>query len=456
MSQPLDAVGRSVALRRFGVAIGTVLALAAFAVPAVSASSGTPTVPPQKVDDSSLTFKTTVDGGASGVLPTTRTVPHWWGSTLDPADGLVYGYNMVGADPNACSGASCDVTVQVDITPVVVNLDGMTFSGSDVVAPTLASPLFSLNDYGTTPFVSTGSAPWSDVARGSGGVLSQGDVGRPLQLLDATMRAQFNRTGDSSYHLRLQPNVLPPVTIDVPQSQGYLLQSGRGVVFAVVAGNWWAPQIHNLETSADPTHLALYLTDDTTLQFGKTFAEGCCVWGYHGGMQLGRHSVANGNSAGNAPVQTFAWASFISPGVYARPNGGNYWAFQDIFALSHELSEWADDPFASNFPIEPWPIFVGQPSFSCSNYLEVGDAMGFVGFAMGSNSFRQGPNPNGTESADGYYHPEDEATLAWMMRLNPNLVSEPTQTPSINIGRYTFLGDLNTFGLDQPPPACIG
>jgi hypothetical protein len=74
---------------------------------------------------------------------------------------------------------------------------------------------------------------------------------------------------------------------------------------------------------------------------------------------------------------------------------------------------------------------------------------------MGTNTFREGPNPNGTQSADGYYHPEDEATLPWFMRLSPNLVSEPTQTPSPDVGRYTFMGDLDQFaGLTGPAAAC--
>ena len=52
---------------------------------------------------------TTTVGGAE-VLNTTLTVPHWFGSTLNPHNGVTYGYNIVGADPNNCSGADCDVT----------------------------------------------------------------------------------------------------------------------------------------------------------------------------------------------------------------------------------------------------------------------------------------------------------------------------------------------------------
>ena len=58
---------------------------------------------PQVIDDSQLNALTTTIGGAS-VLPTTRTIPHWFGSALNPNNGVTYGYNMVGADPNNFSG----------------------------------------------------------------------------------------------------------------------------------------------------------------------------------------------------------------------------------------------------------------------------------------------------------------------------------------------------------------
>lgn len=401
---------------------------------------------PQVIADSQLQALTTTIGGAS-VLPTTRTIPHWWGSTLDPHNGTTYGYNMVGADPNKCSGSGCSVTIEVDITPITVNIDGRTYSGSDVLAATLSSPQFALNDYYSTPFATAG-AP--NVPRGPGGVLSQNDAGN-RQLQDATMRAQFNKTGTSNYHLILHPNVLAPVTINVPNNQGVLLQSGRGVVFADVNISWWSAQIQNLETKADPTHLALYLTDNVMLYTGHSVFN-CCVIGYHGTRATGNGGGST-NSNGNAAVQTFAWASWVQPGLFSRPDGGTDWALQDIHALSHEISEWADDPFVNN-SVEPW-LTPTAPQYGCSGILETGDPVVAIGFAIGTNTFDQGPNPNGTQSADGYYHPEDEVFLPWFMRLAPNTVSEPTQTASTNVGRYTLMGDLNPFaGFRQPATGC--
>jgi hypothetical protein len=404
---------------------------------------------PQVTDDSQMKALSTTIGGAN-VLPTTRTVQHWFGSTLDPHNGVTYGYNMVGSDPNTCTGSACSATVTADIIPLNVVVEDRTFSGEDVVAPTLVSPVFALNDYGSTPFATAAGAFPNLPAfiRGPGGVLSQDDMGKQLQLQDATMRAQFNMTGSSPYHLELNPVTHAAITIVVPRGRGTLLQSGRGVVFAAVNVQWWAARIQNLTSSlgyVDPTHLPLFLTNDVLLFFG-TDPLNCCVIGFHG-------AGASTNGNGNQPVQTYAWASWISPGIYARPNGGTDWAVQDISVLSHEIAEWADDPFVNNF-VEPW-LTPTAPQYGCTNVLETGDPVVGIGFAIGTNTFEQGPNPDGTQSADGYYHPEDEVFLPWFLRLAPNLVSEPTQSSSANIGRYTFMGDLNPFpGFRQPATGC--
>jgi len=175
----------------------------------------------------------------------------------------------------------------------------------------------------------------------------------------------------------------------------------------------------------------------------------CCVIGFHGTRGGGGSSHSNGN----AVVQTFAWASWVQPGLYARPNGGTAWALQDIHAISHEIAEWANDPFVNN-TVEPW-LTPTAPQYGCTNLMETGDPVVGIGFAMGTNTFQQGPNPNGTQSADGYYHPEDEVFLPWFMRSAPNTVAEPTQNPSANLGRYTLMGDLNPFpGFRQPATGC--
>jgi hypothetical protein len=428
--------------------LAALVVLAAIVASSASAQTGgrsAASIDPIVLDDSSMKALSTADGGAT-VLPTTRTVQHWFGQTTNPNNGITYGYNMVGANPYTCSGASCSSTIETDITPLIVHVGGLTFDGTSVVDSTLASPQFALNNYGSTPAATNGA-----FAKGPGGVLSQLDAGIPQQLLDATMRAQFNKTGSSPYHLRLHANVLPPVTIDVPSNQGGLLQSGRGVIFASVDIGWWASQIKNLETTADPTHLPLYLTNDVLLHVGKEVTS-CCVFGFHGTKATGGGN-GGAKSNGNVPVQTFAWASYLSPGIYAQPNGGRNWALQDVHGITHEIAEWADDPFVNNY-VEPW-LTATALQYGCVNLLETGDPVVSIGFSMGTNTYAQGPNPNGTQSADGTYHPEDEALLPWFMRTAPNNVSEPTQTPSATVGRYTLMGDLNQFpGFRVPATGC--
>ena len=75
-----------------------------------------------------------------------------------------------------------------------------------------------------------------------------------------------------------------------------------------------------------------------------------------------------------------------------------------------------------------------------------------IGFAKGANSFEQGPTPNGTQVADGYYHPEDEVFMPWFMRLSPS-TSQAVQTGTG--GRYTLMGSLNPFpGFKMPATGC--
>src|SRR6266566_182561 len=311
-------IERSLRITAAVILMGAAGVSAFLSLPLSAIGQQPPPGPPVISHDQMRALSTTI--GGARVLPTTRTVPHWFGSTFDPNNGVTYGYNMVGADPNNCSGAGCDATVTVDIIPLDVVVEGESFNGSDVVNATLASPLFALNNYGSTPFgTGTSFIPPVFYVRTPGGVLSQNDAGNQLQLLDATMRAQFNQTGSSSYHLRLNPVVHDAITIVVPNGRGIVIQGpgANGVYFGDVNIQWWTTRIQNLNDSLgyiDPTHLAVYLTKDVLLFSGEN-PFNCCVFGFHGASD-----ALHGN--GNQAVQTFAWATYFSPGLVAAPNGG--------------------------------------------------------------------------------------------------------------------------------------
>lgn len=437
--------------RRLGLSVSVIAAVvAAFSFTPASAA-GTVGL---TVDDAQLQAMSTTVGGLAGApaLNTGTTVAHWFGTTTNPKNGITYGYNMVGADPSLNSST----TVEVDITPVDVNVGGRSYVASSpaFIQAILNSPQFATNDYGSTPFATAaGAFPNAPLRiRGAGGTLSQGDAGKQLQLEDATMRAQFNKTGASGYHLKLHANVLPAVTIDVPSEQGTLLTTGRGVTVGDVDITWWATRIQNLIQGSDPTHLPLIMTNDVLLHIGPNPLN-CCVIGFHGAGIVPGKSNGSVHGNGNQPVITYAWASWVTAGFYARANGGTNWALQDIHPLGHEIAEWADDPFVNNL-VQPW-LTPTAPQYGCTNILETGDPVVAIGFAKGTNTFDQGKNPNGSQSADGYYHPEDEVYLPWFMRTSPNNVSEPTQTASANVGRYTLMGSLNPFpGFGVPATGC--
>jgi hypothetical protein len=365
-----------VSTRTLVVLLGVAAVVAAIASPA-GARNAALNVP--VVSDAALQPSDTTIGGAP-VLPTTRTVEHWFGTSLNPDDGVTYGFNMVGKDPSLEETSS----IPTDVIPINVVVDGQSFDGSDVVGPTLASPQFTDNDYTSTPHASvdTTNLQNGDPGFNNGGQLSSGNTN--VQLEDATMRSQFNEQG-TGYHVRLSPvTVHDPVTIVVPGNKGALLQSARGVVFADVNIGWWATRIQELNNSlgyVDPTHLPIYLTNEVMLFIG-TNPLNCCVIGFHGAGIVPGSSPGSVHGAGNQPVQTYAWASYVTPGTF---NPTFAWALQDIHALSHEIAEWGDDPFVNN-TVEPW-LTPTAPQYGCTNILETGDPVVGIGFSKGTNTF---------------------------------------------------------------------
>jgi len=312
------------------------MVLAAAVFSAVATAARTPANLPL-IDDANLQPQYTHVGGADPQA-TDKTIPHWFGTFIDPTNSQTYGYNMVGVDP-ATNGAA---TVPVDIIPLNISFaaqGGFALNGADVAATTVASPIFQSNDYSNTA-----------VSTGGPGALSAGNVG---QYEDAIMRSQFNKVG-SSYHLLFgTPTVWPTQTFDVPQNQGSAFVNSRGVALGLVSISWFSAQLNNLMNSLhlDPTHLPIFLTNNVMLYIGKP--GNCCVIGYHGAA----HSTGAGigkvhSNSGSTELQTFAYAAYTTPGTFGNPTTTGYF-LKDIHALSHEIAEWGDDPFVNN-AVDPW------------------------------------------------------------------------------------------------------
>jgi hypothetical protein len=373
----------------------------------------------------------TTEGGANPV-PTDRTVPHWYGSFTDPTNGVTYGYDMVGTgDPRTTHTTT---TVPTEIIPLNFTFSsGQAFDGSDTTTAVVDSPVFQKSSYATARVTPTGK-PQALSAAGT------------TQLEDAVMRSQFNQVGKSTYHLLLnQPTIAPTQTISVPANQGVVASFGSGFnSFGDVDINWFSSQMNNLINSlhVDPGTLPIFLTNNVYLYEGND-PSNCCVLGFHGAS----HPVGNGggtvNGQGNNLIHTFVYAAYAQPGTWstsstpASPDGSDGYYIQDIHALSHEVSEWADDPFTNN-TVNPW-LTPTAPQYGCSNLLETGDPVVGIGLLVGSNPFFRSAGAN----ADGYWHPEDEVFLPWFARQSPNTTSEQIQNGKT--GRYTFFGDLNPY-----------
>jgi hypothetical protein len=336
-------------------------------------------------------------------LPADATsVPTWSGSFT--TDGTTYPFTMVGTDPAAGSIAT---HVPVEIIPLRLDFpgNGCVLVDDEMAADLEASPLFSPT------------------------ALPAGDT----QWLDNYQRSNFWSTISTvspGYHLLLDPSVAPAVTLHVPASQGLSVFDPFINRFqALVGDDWFHHQIVSLLNSLQisPTTLAVFVaynTYVTPLNPNECLALGSnCFY-------LGFHNAVPSNTNPHA-INTYTWVSYVD-------QGNRYPPPLDLGAevLSHELTEWAADPFAQNTRIKGqvtdfmnttpgwiWPNF---PISYCGNYLEVADVLETSPFFLGAN-------PIGSLTT---YLLANAAFLSWFAR----------QSPSTGIGGlYDLGGVFNTY-----------
>lgn len=389
MRESIARLSRYHRVRAVGVLLVSVIGLAPIAAPASAATAATKPA-----------FGTETGPGLNPG-PNAITVPHWTGSFTDPTNNQSYNYSLVGnGDPRTAGGRT---SVPVTVVPVGVAVDGVDFPATAAADLTLGSPIFQPTDF-----------PQS------------GDSG--VQYGDAIMRSEFNRVG-SDFHLMLSPvTVEPAVMLAVPAGDGY--RAAGGAVF--VDGHWFENQIHNLleNLNVDPRSLTMFLSADVGLLEPHGV---CCYSGYHRqGDGHDRTGPVEGN--GSQPVQTWIWATVFSPSVasiYGLP-------YQDISVVSHEVSEWENDPFSNNF-VQAYLIPPGDPFYGgeCANIFETSDPVELHTFTLPGN-----PDP----PSDGLWHPENAVFLPWFSRESPNVTSQG--------GHYTFLGSMGEQAFAQPATGC--
>jgi hypothetical protein len=236
------------------------------------------------------------------------------------------------------------------------------------------------------------------------------------QFSDAVQRAQFFHVMDPDWHTMLnRPRLLTPLTIEVPRGSATLFRSRTtGAVIAVVDTGFFVSQLNSIIQleGLDPESLPIALTSNVLLAPGANVQK-CCIVGFHTAFEAGERDQA-------PVVQTFVWGSWVDAGVLGPD-------FADVTAVSHEISEWMNDPFGANL-VPAWKF---PTSTACQNNLQTGDPLvqlSHAGFPV---------------TIDGFtYHPQNQALIQWFSR----------ETPSTAIdGAYSY---PNETVLTSPSQAC--
>ena len=215
------------------------------------------------------------------------------------------------------------------------------------------------------------------------------------QFADAVQRAQFFRVMSPEWHTLLDgPSILRKINIEVPRGAATLYRMrSSGAIFAVVDEGFFISQLNTILQflDLDVAGLPIAVTSNVFLA-PKADIRHCCVLGFH-------TSFDAGESENLKLVQTFLWASWIEPGIFGS-------TVADVTALSHEISEWMNDPFSINV-VPDWQFPIAGNG--CQSNLETGDPM---------SAF---PHAGYPVTIDGVtYHPQNETLLQWFQRKTPS------------------------------------
>ena len=308
-------------------------------------------------------------------------VPTWSGSFT--SGGTAYPFTMVGTDPAAGQATH----VPVEIIPLRLDFagNGCVLEDSGMAADIEASPLF------TPARLRTGVTQW----------------------LDEYQRSNFWSTVSTTspgYHLILDPSDIPAVTMHVPAAQGIVVFDPTiNRTEGFVDQDWFYLQLHGLLSSlhVSPTTLAAFVPYNTFVTVGNP--NGCfrppyCA--YAGGFHYAFPSDNNPHA-----INTFAYATYLDLGTASPYDWGAY-------VLSHEILEWAANPFdhgtliqgqaaflSNTAPAWSSPYFNDPAPGACTTVLEVADPL---------------------EDGIAFYVPPDQHTLAdgaflsWFARQSPS------------------------------------
>jgi hypothetical protein len=167
-----------------------------------------------------------------------------------------------------------------------------------------------------------------------------------------------------------------------------LKNPSTGSTYAIVDTDFFLSQLNTIIQLED-LHLealAIALTSNVFLA-PQSDIKKCCVLGFHTSFDVGEITQVK-------YVQTFIWASWVDQGILGT-------SLADVTPMSHEISEWMNNPFGSNL-VPEWQV---PNSNLCQNNLETGDPLATM------------PNAGYPISIDGFtYHPQSQVMMQWFQR----------------------------------------
>lgn len=348
-----------------------------------------------------------IGGRTNGSLLGIDSIPNWSGSFYYPGVDsnnfaqYAWQYTMVGNSPfgsdhDSSSDERGDHMSRIGAPIIPVNLDLRNYDGSpryvngqrlyadatQFAVPVLKSPVFSDAFYDSSE--------------------------RPTQFADAVQRAEFFKKASDDWHTLLVPRLATPRTmVLIRGTYRYALNSdGSCCAYVLIDENAFSNALFPASATDTSTpvgaaensgefktsEIASFLFPNAFL-FANGDPNQCCIIGFHS-YDVEPGGPSNGNREKRFVLNYSSW---VSPGLFGS-------SFQDITALSHEMSETFNDPFVNN--ATPWWL---SPNGNCQNNEEDGDVIEGL------------PNAEIAISTHGtIYHPQNEALLQWFAGVTPS------------------------------------
>jgi hypothetical protein len=314
---------------------------------------------------------------------------------------------FVGTDPRLTQTTTEIVTPVIPVILQFLDETGAVAGTADPNAPMYSNPKLS----------ALGAVLASPIFQPLDFKLGGTDIGS-VQWLEATERASFWNLPTANFknwHVNMIPMPMPPLTILVPF--GMWTPGIAAHAYRVDAG-FMGLALIGPKAVQDPKTLPIFLLYNIG-EYAAGNPDRCCTNGVH-----------------SAALQDGIYHQFSITASYSDSTGA--------VALSHEIAEFGQDPFADS-PVAPYPHSSGfklpwNPPYtfmSCRSNLEVGDPL-----EDRTGSEEQLLLTNSTMT----YTFQNVVTASWLMQASPSF--------SVN-GWYTLKGAVDG-EFSAPAPACPG